>query len=301
MLELIQYWMKWWKHIAIFCGTAILLSIIITTPAIMHPYYQSKMVFYPANPATNDRGVLFSEGSTVVDNFGSKDDINRFLAIANSKELTKFMVDSFNLRKHYGIKEKGYYYVGREFSSNYKAIRNDLGAIELKILDTDPELAAKMVKAAVNQIDKSYRLILSENKKTTYEILNNEAEWAGRKLRALADSLNQAKKGAVFSYDKDGNLLGEEKLRMLDKEFQNQNAYIGTLYSISNQFNISMSDRYPTIYVVEDASIAEKKTKPVRWLIVLFTAIGSFLAATIVIILLELLKHAKLSNSTMGN
>jgi hypothetical protein len=71
-------------------------------------------------------------GSVVVDNFGSKDDVNRFISIANSKELIKFMVDSFKLRAHYNIEEPGYYYVSREFSGNYKAIKNDLGAIELQ-------------------------------------------------------------------------------------------------------------------------------------------------------------------------
>ncbi len=299
MLDLIQYWIKWWKHILIFCGIAILLSIVVTHPAIMKPYYQSKMTFYPANPAVNDRTVLFSENNVIVDNFGSKDDVNRFLSIANSQELVSFMVDSFKLRVHYDIKESGYYYVSRQFKSNYKAIRNDLGAVELQILDTDPVKAAVMVKTAVSYIDKVYRGILSENKKTTYEVLSNEAEWKGRELRVLADSLNKMKKVSTYFYDKDGNLMGEEKLRMLDMEFQNLNAYLGTLYSISNQYNISMSERYPSIYVVEDAAVAEKKIKPVRWLIVLSCAIGAFIAATVTIILIELLKHAQFSKESV--
>jgi hypothetical protein len=56
---------------------------------------------------------------------------------------------------------------------------------------------------------------------------------------------------------------------MLDKEFQNLNTYVSTLYSISNQYGLSMSEKYPSIYVVEDAAVAEKKVKPIRWLIVL--------------------------------
>lgn len=299
MLDLIQYWLKWWKHILIFCGVSILLSIIITHPAIMKPYYQSKMTFYPANPAVNDRSVLFKDGNVLVDNFGSKDDINRFLAIANSQELISFMVDTFKLREHYDIEESGYYYVGRQFSGNYKAIRNDLGAVELQILDTDPELAAQMVKTAVAYIDKAYRNILSENKRTTFNVLRQEAENKAWELRALADSLNKEKKASSYFYDKDGNLIGEEKLRMLDEAFRNLNIYVNEMYSITNQYSISMNEKYPTIYVVEDATVAEKKTKPVRWLIVLACAIGSFIAATVVIILVELLKHAQFSKESM--
>jgi hypothetical protein len=263
----------------------------------MKPYYFSKMTFYPANPAANDRSVMFNVGNVVVDNFGSKDDVNRFLSIANSKELNKFMVDSFKLREHYNIKEPGYYYVSREFSGNYKAIKNDLGAIELQIYDTDPVLAAQMAKTAVNKIDKIYRQILSENKRSTYEVMSNEAEWEGRELRKLASQLDSMKKITTYNYDKDGNLVGNEKLRMLDKEFQNLNTYVSTLFSISNQYGLSMSDKYPSIYVVEDAAVAEKKAKPIRWLIVLCTAIGSFVAASAVIVFIELLQHVKLSDS----
>lgn len=296
MLDLFKYWVKWRIHILVFCSTAILLSVIITLPAIMKPYYVSKMIFYPANPAANDRTVMFNVGSVVVDNFGSKDDVNRFLSIANSKELNKFMVDSFKLREHYRIKEPGYYYVSREFSGNYKAIKNDLGAIELQIYDTDPILAAQMAKTAVNQIDKIYRQILSENKKSTYEVLSNEAEWEGRALKKLASQLDSMKRITTFYYDKEGNIIGDEKLRMLDKEFQNLNTYVSTLFSISNQYGLSMSERYPSIYVIEEASVSEKKVKPIRWLIVLCTAIGSFVAATAVIVFIELLQHAQLSN-----
>ncbi len=292
MLDLIQYWYKWWRHIVIFCGVAVLLSIIVSHPAIMKPYYKSQVVFYPANPSINDRTAFFSERSSMIDNFGSKEDINRFLAIANSEELVSFMVDKFKLRNHYDIRKEGYYEVNREFRSNYKAIRNDLGAVELQILDTDPELAAQMVNTALLYIENAYRKILEGNKRTTYELLTNEAEWKGRELRQLADSLNVLKNSSAYFYDKDGNLNGDENLRMLDREFQNLNSFISTLYSISSQYSVTMSDKYPTVYVVEGATVAEKKTKPIRWLIVVSTALSSFVAATLLVILLELLKYA---------
>ncbi|MCO5248525.1 MAG: hypothetical protein M9887_06230 [Chitinophagales bacterium] len=298
MLDLFKYWMKWWRHILIFCVVAIILSVIVSSPFIMKPYYQSKIIFYPANPSINDRGVLFNERNVVLDNFGSKDDINRFLSIANSGEIVTFMVDSFKLRVHYRIKEPGYYYVSREFSSNYKAIKNDLGAIELQIMDTDPVLAQKMVKAALHQIDKIYRQIVSENKRANFELLNNESEWESRALRLLADSLNRLKSHSDYSYDKDGNLIGDESLRMLNKQFDAQNDYVKTLYFLTNQFNISLSDKYPSVYIVEDAVVPEKKVKPIRWLIVGLTAVASFIIATIIIILIEIIQHVRITKET---
>lgn len=293
MLDLIQYWYKWWKQIFAFCSIAVLLSIVISHPAIMKPYYQSRVVFYPANPSVNDRNTFFSERSIIVDNFGSKDDINRFLAIANSEGLVNFMVDTFQLRAHYEIKEEDYY-VNRKFRSNYKAIKNDLGAIEIQILDTDPELAAKMVNTALHYVEKAYRAILDANKRATYELLTSEAAIKSNDLKKLADSLNVLKKKSNFFYDKDGNLNGDEKLRMLDREFQNLNTFISNLHSISNQYAITISEKYPTVYIVESAGVAEKKTKPVRWLIVVSTALGAFITATLLVIFIELFRDANI-------
>lgn len=299
MLELIQTWLKWWKQIAIFCIIAILLSVVLSMPAIMPPYYSSKMVFYPTNPAASDRAVLFREEGGTVDYFGGKEDINRFLAIANSPGLVGFMVDSFDLRTHYEIKEPGYFYVGREFKGNYKAIKNALGAIEVEILDTDPELAAKMVSAAVGYIDRARREMLKENKLKTLEVLKDEYERKTAHLLELADSLTVMKQNSIFSYDKEGNIFGNEKLRLLNATVKNLTDDVNQLMTMANQFEVSLAENFTSLLIVEEAAIAEKKTKPVRWLIVLATAVTAFVASTITVIIIELIRHARDSAQPM--
>lgn len=292
MLDLIHYWQKWWKQVLIFCGVAITLSVIVSSPAIMKPHFKSQIIFYPANPNAHDRSAFFSERGVILDNFGSKDDINRFLAIANSEELVSYLVDSFNLREHYDIQKQGYFYVNRKFKGNYKAIRNDLGAIELQVLDTNPELAAQIVNAALEYIQKTYKGILLTNKQSTYDILREDKRAKEQEMQVLADSLSALKKNSNYFYDKDGHLIGDEKLRMLDRGFQELSTYVSDLESIANQFAVSMSEKHPVVFIVESASVAEKKSKPTRWLIVLGTAIGAFAAATFLIVFIELLKYA---------
>jgi capsular polysaccharide biosynthesis protein len=293
MLELLQIWIRWWKQIAVFTVLAMLLSIVLSIPAIMPPYYASKMIFYPSNPAASDRTVLFKEDGIMLDYFGGKDDINRFLAIANSSALVGFIVDSFQLREHYNIDEAGYFYVAREFRGNYKAIKNTLGAIEVEILDTDPILAAKMVKAAVIYIDAANRKMLNDNKQKTLDVLLNEYDIKKSRLELLADSLSVLKKTNPYSYDKDGNLIGAEKLRLLDATVKNLTNDVNQLLTMANQFEVSLADNYTSLHVVEDAAIPERKTKPVRWMIVLATLVGAFITATLTVIIIELIRHAR--------
>ena len=58
MLELFDIWFKWKWKIAIVCSLAIIVSFIVTLPAIMPPYFASKAEFYPANPSATDRNTL---------------------------------------------------------------------------------------------------------------------------------------------------------------------------------------------------------------------------------------------------
>lgn len=293
MLELIQIWLKWWKQIAIFCTVAILVSVIVSMPVFMPPHYMSKMVFYPYNPASSDRSVLFNEDGTLIDYFGGKDETNRFLSIANSSGLVAYMVDSFNLREHYKIKEPGFYYVARKFRGNYKAIKNEFQSIEVKIYDTDPVLAAEMVKAAVKYMENADKALIINNRKKSLNALQKEYDEKKTRLETLADSLNIMKKKANIRYDKDGNIIGDEQVRLMDQIVKKLTLNVNEMLSITNQFEVSLSEKLTEIHVIEDAGVAEKKSKPVRWLIVLATAIGAFAAATVAVVIIEILRNAR--------
>jgi uncharacterized protein involved in exopolysaccharide biosynthesis len=64
------------------------------------------------------------------------------------------------------------------------------------------------------------------------------------------------------------------------------------LISLRDQYLVSSSADFKTLYVVEEPVPAIKKYKPVRWLIVLVTAVASLLFASFSVILIELYKHA---------
>lgn len=266
MLEILQIVMKWRKQVLFFTLFGILASIIITIPAIMPPYYKSRMVFYLSNPASTDRAALFNEKEVGgVSIFGGKEDINRFLTILNSSPVSLYVINKYQLGKHYKVKADDpklfTFYTQKEFSGNFDAIRNDLGAIEVSIIDTDPKLASEMTKDIVHVSDSIYRAMLVENKATVLELLDKQIADKKAKLAISADAAT-AEELSKFS-------------------------------AIRDQYAVSSSKDFRTLYVVEDPMPAVKKYKPVRWLIVLSTALASFLFASFVALLIELYKHAE--------
>ncbi|HNM31665.1 MAG TPA: Wzz/FepE/Etk N-terminal domain-containing protein [Chitinophagales bacterium] len=263
MLEILNIILKWKNQILIFTSVAMLASILITMPIIMPPYYKSKEILYLSNPISTDRAALFNEKEVGgVSIFGGKEDVNRFLSILNSDKVSLATINKFHLVRHYKLEGKdnvlALYYTKKEFYSNFNAIRNDLGAIEVSMLDTDAPMASDMVKYIIATSDSIYRSMLMENKAIVLKLIDQQ-------IAAKAHSLPQ------------NNDNADELLK---------------LNTLRDQYAVSSSADFKTIYIVEDAAPAEKKTKPVRWLIVLSTAFVAVLFASFVALLIELYKNA---------
>src|SRR5690606_33137629 len=138
LIDLTKVYLRWKKPILVFVAistiTAVVISLMLTN------YYESKAVFYPSNPALTDRQMLFNDkGSDIyLDYFGSKNDVNRMLAIAYSNPVIDYMIENFKLQEHYKIDTADQLWIWKtrkEFLSNYRAIKNELGALEVTIED----------------------------------------------------------------------------------------------------------------------------------------------------------------------
>lgn len=263
MLDVLNIILKWKTKILLFTLIAIAASVIITMPFIMPPYFKSKEVFYLSNPVSTDRAALFNEKEVNgVGIFGGKEDMNRFLSILNSDAVSINVIHKFGLTQHYKIKaatpELALYYTNKEFYSNFNAIRNDLGAIEVIVLDTDAKMACDMVKFIIASADSIYRQMLVDNKTTVLQLIDKQ-------IAATEETLP----GSVNYSDE-----------------------LSKLITIRNQYAVSSSPAFKTTYVVEEPSVAVKKTKPTRWLIVLATAIAAVAFASFVALIIEMYKNA---------
>ncbi len=262
MLEIVRIVFQWKKQIILFTLVAAIVSIIITMPSIMPPYYRSISKFYLSNPSSTDRSALFNEKEVAgVNLFGNKEDINRFLTILNSYPVINSVIEKYNLGKHYKIEadqpELFKYYTQKQFYNQFNAVRNDYGAIEVSVVDTDNKLAAKIVQDIVDQSDSIYREILLQNKTTVIQLLNNQIESKKASSEPIAS---------------------EELTKLI---------------SLRDQYAVSSSKDFKTLYIIENPTPAVKKMKPVRWLILLSTTILALVLSSIVALLLEISKNAE--------
>lgn len=287
MIELFDIWWKWKWQIAVVCILAIIASIIITLPAIMPPYYSSKAEFYPANPSAIDRNTLFStERENYIAYFGSTDDIDRIISLSRSSGLAGYIIDKYKLLDVYDIdttKVKEWKYsVRKEFDDKYSSSKTDRNSIEINILDTDPYRASDIVKDIVTWLDERNMGMIQENKNKTLEELKEKINAKSSEIEMLSDSATK---------------LSGVKALLIKQRQEGLTEEINNLQKIHSQFEISASKRFSSIYMIENPSPADKKSKPVRWMVVLGTAIISFVALSILAVIIELFKKEKTAHA----
>jgi len=287
MLELLTIIYKWKLHIGLFCALAILASVIFSGPKFLPKYYESASIFYPSNPAATDRSTLFGEdsGNSNVNYFGTKSDVNRMLTIANSAGLMNHLIAGFDLVSHYKMdtsNAKYMFYVGREFQGNYEAIKTDKDAILIKIFDQDPNIASQMVNEAVQYINNVNNSIIRDNKSRTITILKKELNTKETLIKELNTQIG-TKKGVVNQSEQ---AFIKSKVVSLTEE-------INDLQQLYDQYKISADEGFASIYIIEAAQPALTKSKPVRWMICAFAAIGSFVFSVLLAIFLEKFKEVK--------
>lgn len=299
MVGILQVFWKWRIHIVLFTGISTLATAVITL--FIPNYYQSMAIFYPTNPALTDRQMLFTEKmDQYFDYFGSKNDVNRMLAIAYSADVIDFLINHYQLASHYRIDTTDKLWrwkTKKKLLRNYKAIKNELSAIEITVTDTDPELAADMANKIVEMIDKLNKSIILKNKQKVLAIYQKKLQEKEEETRMFADSLSRMRvryqieelespDGAIIAI-KGKDPKAVEHFKILLRKQYNSIKDLNNITTVYEQYDASLKDEVSSVFVVESAHPAEKKKGPMRSLIVISMLLVSLFIGTAAALIAE--------------
>ncbi|MCS6917470.1 MAG: hypothetical protein RMK52_05175 [Chitinophagales bacterium] len=304
LIDFLKIVWNWRKPILIVTGLAAVGSIILTDPHIMPPKFRSTAVFYPLNPNLSSSGTLFSGTSDYL--FGSNADVDRVMSIANSAPLKLAIVNKFNLYDHYRIDTTRTRYptysVLKKLDAHYRVEKNPKGAIELIVEDRDRLLAAEMANAIVEQIDLINRQLINENKKKILEIYRRKMLDKEAVVQALTDSIFTLKSEYGLYTDIEDLSLTERKLRshqgpdvdaamervkVLEEKKKGAVRELNNSIAQYEQYLVTVDSEVPTLLVLEKAFPAERKSKPVRWLLVTASVLIAFVVMALTAVVLE--------------
>lgn len=239
---------------------------------LQKPYFRSAAVFTAANPNLGDRSNIYrTEFWEQYFYYGGEFDNDRLMALARSEEMCRFMVDSFDLIKHYKINaadEKAGYLADYEFKENVRIRKNEFGHVAINVWDTDKQLAAAIANAIVARTNaksiassNNMKLEILRKLQHDFNAQKDSLQQTELQLQAKADALLTARKTDIIA-----------RLNETEKLIQ--------------QFNTSVNE-VSALFVIEEALPALKKDKPKVLAGMIMAAIVSFIFSVLLLLFVE--------------
>jgi len=211
LLDLVNAVYRWRKPIIISC---ILAAVLSSIAALMLPnFYTSKTIFYAASPDLA-KPLPIGQSNTKRDIYGSNTDLDRLTSIANSGELTDYLINEFDLYNRYEIDPAGSqagYDVRLMVAKAYNTQKNKFDALELTFEDKDPEVAATIAKAAREKINEIGQSVIKESQakllKNYEQLIKEKGEYQEQLISKISELKSEYK---IFNSDSKGKILSEQ-------------------------------------------------------------------------------------------
>ncbi len=316
----------WRKKMPIIAITMLGAILSIITSLSIEEKYQSTVVLFPTTTGSLSKMILTKNSKADLLKFGEDEDMERMLQVLRSNQIKDRIIEKYNLVEHYEIEKDSKYprtAIYQEFNGNVSFNKTPFQSVQITVLDKDPIVAANMANDMANLIDTLINDMQRIRAKEAYYIVKEEYDEQYEYIISLEDSLEIIRKGGILDYfietdrysEAYGKAVGNNTLNAInDAIFQRKFKILaenGDLYNIlkdvitfekkqlsdlKNKLTETKINAEATVtqkYIVESAQPAEKKSYPVRWLIVVMSTLGAFVFSIVMAISLDLFKEFK--------
>lgn len=324
--NLLLFIVRWKKPLIILTLASAVLSAIFSAPMFITPKFESTVIMFPTSTASISKSLLAKNNPSKEDllSFGEEEQAEQLIQILNSDEIRSRVVQKFNLMEHYEIDTADQYKqtkLFKEYESNITYKRTEFQSVRVDVLDTDRLLAPKIANDIAALVDSVKNRMQKERAYKAMSIA--EAEYTEMKayVKELEDSLNTLRGMGVNDYESmserfneayakailEGKTAAAEKLAVQLKilsqfggayvsirdMLEHEKEQLSHLRAKYQEAKVDAEQTLPHKFIVNNAFPAEKKSYPIRWLIVLVSTVSTFILALLVIIGYENLSKAK--------
>lgn len=313
-INLIKIFAKWKWHFLIIAAAALVLAFIFSSPLFIKPKFKSTVLLYPSNIAP----------------YSDESQTEQMLQWLNSLDIKDSVMRKFDLPAHYGI-DSSYIYFNSTMLSLYDKnviiTKTQYESVEIMVLDTDPVIARDMANAIMDFCNKKikaiHRIKYEEVVVATKRILTDkkvEMDSTESKLRELGSNYNlidydnqslEITKGYLRTVEGGSNINTKDVLR-LKKNFEEKGGELvllknrlvnlakeySSLMVLYDQARFDAEKDFTFINVVTKPQVAEKKSYPTRWLIMLYIVAVTLFFSLVVISIIDNKQRRKIDKTT---
>ncbi len=316
--NILLFFFRWWKHLLIITLSAAVLAVIFSSPFFITPMYESSVVMFPTKSNTISK-VLYNTYADFLQ-YGDVEEAERMMQVLGSANIRERIIDRYDLMNHYKIPKNAKYpltTLWKEYDGNIKALRTKYGAIELRVRDKDPVIAANIANEIAALVDTVQNEMRNERARIAFEATKRVHEFADAEIWKSEDSLRTIMKMGIVEYTTQTEMLTrqlaidlsnnnhrgvaaiQKQLDILREQagvFLTQRVqldqiarnYFG-IQKITEDARIDYENFVPFKFMVDKAYVPEKKIYPVRWLIVFLATFAAGVMGTLSIMTYETL------------
>ncbi|MCQ2318296.1 MAG: Wzz/FepE/Etk N-terminal domain-containing protein [Bacteroidales bacterium] len=294
--SLVKVISKWKKHIIIITVAAAIIGAVFSSSYFITPMYKSEALLYPDN----------------IWAFSDETFTEQMLQVIQSQDIIDSVINDFNLDEHYEIDKDYKYYktaLYNEYRTNVSISRTPYDAVKISVKDKDPEIACAMVNDIIRLYDLKVRSLQKLKHLEYVDQFKAEIANYDRYIDSLKDRLNEiASNYGIISVPEqtkeitraiaNGNssrvaelkenleTYGPEVIDINDKLLAESEVYSEVReeyeqYIRKYQANLTHSN------IISSPYPSDKKSYPVRWIIVVLCALSACILSTLVIYAIE--------------
>lgn len=330
-IALILIFKKYKKSISVVLFLTFVVSVFVSSPLFIDPLYKSTVILYPTSTNSISKILLNTSIQTNKDllEFGEDEQTEQMLQVLNSNKIRDKVIEKFDLMNHYGIKEHSKYrYTNlyKQYESKIKFRRTEYTAVKITVMDKDPVMAAEMANEIAELFDLTMNEMQKQVSRKAFDIVEKEYLNLNRYVAQMEDSLNKLRQLGIYDYESQaemyvqqlaielakGHQSGikaiEEKLELLGKygggylsltqTLEYELLQLTLLRAKYEEAKVDATQDVPQKFIVTSAYPAEKKSYPIRWLIVAISLTSTFLLLFFILIALEKYGLSKKKNKT---
>jgi uncharacterized protein involved in exopolysaccharide biosynthesis len=317
--DILRFILKWKKQLIIIGFVAAVVSAAASY--LITPRYEAEVVFYPTtvNSIGNAMFTDLNKREADVLAFGEEEEAENALQILKSDKLSNRIIQNFDLMKHYDIKPEGKYPMTKlqeKMKKNISYSRTRYLSISIKVLDEDPEMAARLANGIAAIYDSVKTEIQQEVAREAYAIVDEEFRNKEKEVWNLKVGLQELGAKGILDIEKQAQSISEslyalqarggnaatvnqlkaEKDTLAKYGSEYTNLYetlileleeLSLLRKRHKKAKVDIEKTIPHKFIVSNASAPEKKALPNRKLLVLLGTSSAIAFAIVVLLFIE--------------
>jgi Chain length determinant protein len=312
-----------WKPLLVVAIIAMIASTILAY--VLPVKYKATVALFATQNNNLSRAFLSEHADESKDFLALGDDNNaeQMLQILKSDDLMYALEKKFNLYKYYGIKDTAgkKYMLKADYDEMFLYDITEYQSLSIIVYDSDPAKAALMANSSARLADSLFQAIIRQRAVAAYLVVKRQHDSATAMANMLEDSMSFFRRLGILNWDfqvkelttgyADAEVKGNaEAIKTISDELKSFGQYGKQFWIIANrlnanyewvkQTNLSMMEAkvnaeqsIPSFYIADNAVPPDRRTYPVRGLVVAGGTIAALFFALLLLLIMNRFRTIK--------